>query len=154
MKITKESNWHVKAFPGRCYSNKDEYRDCQEIESEINRHCEYVGTTEIECDTEELCEFCGKSWEDWYGEEDWDEMIGPGFCCDKAKDDYEKSQVCVKCKKIKEYGWAYEMHRCKECNEWFCKDCLGNSNKCEECLEKIRKEKEEKDRPPGRKVRL
>ncbi len=53
------------------------YRDrCRDIEGQVKRHVDEVGSIDIECDREEVCSHCGSEWteaSDTYN----------GGCCDE-----------------------------------------------------------------------
>lgn len=158
MKLTKNENWHVKAFPGYCLNEKQALHYCEDIEQEITRHCDSVSNTEINCDTIEYCEFCKSTWE----EESWGEPL----CCERAAIDWERSKYCYKCfeetkRSVKREGRTYwelsKPIRCERCKRWFCSACFdwrshGMCNECKEEVEKLKQAKEHKKKFKGRRI--
>lgn len=65
---------------------KDIIERCEEIIEQVKRHVDNVGYVGVEFDSEEQCPFCGYNWEAAC-----DGTGAPG-CCQKAIDEYEKSE--------------------------------------------------------------
>lgn len=145
MKLTRQENWHVKAFPGW----SDGFDSCKHIVNEIEKHCESVDRTEIDCDTIEYCEFCKNNWEE-------DPCTGEPLCCEMAVVDLERSQYCYQCfqrtarlfkREGDNYSQRHEAIRCERCKRWFCWECFKWQQRglCKDCQEEVEKLKQEEE---------
>lgn len=157
MKLTKQENWHVRAYPGYCLDDKDARRECNAIEDEIHKHCDSVYNTEIEYDTVEYCEFCNCAWEDGWGEPE---------CCEAAVVDWERSEYCYQCfektnRHVMRKGDTYNSWtsavRCERCKRWFCSVCFnwhsyGMCDDCTQKVEELKKKEEHEKKFKGRRI--
>jgi len=83
------SNFHVVVWPAPYWSHSDK-DTCKEIMAQIKRHIDDVDRIEIDCDVEEVCEFCERTWEV--------DKDGCPECCDAAQQEwmeYEKKKTGI-----------------------------------------------------------
>lgn len=174
MKKIKRENYRVEVTPSERHYSIDHdtlVSDLRHIVEEIERHVDYGGSVDYTWDDVEVCEYCGRSWEDYYGEGfDKDD---PCFCCEEAEADYKASKKCSECGREHDYGisgWSRPVfNRCSKCKKWYCEACFlkdldkagqsqlkkgrGREAWCKHCLEEEGHYVPPSEEPPGRKVR-
>lgn len=102
MKIIKKSNFRVVVEPRRlgdfgsvrisdnffgkteAQVEKEYQSRCNDIEEQIKRHVDNVGSVQVEYDTDEVCSHCGSPWEQ--------DETGMPQCCVKAEKEFEASK--------------------------------------------------------------